>query len=127
MGANRRTKERALLEPIEISSFMTLDHMTLISRTGHIIDASSTGLLIQLTHKDLIPKILRETLTLEAIEGDRVMFTIPKMNLELSGKVARTKLVGKKVYEIAVDFSGEAPEFWRECLYELLPRPGEFD
>jgi hypothetical protein len=126
MGAvNRRNKKRSTLDPLGIAGFMTLDHMSLISRSGRIVDASANALLVEVAHADLVPKMLRDTLSLEMLVGDRVMFTIPHMNLELSGTVTRTKLIGKKTHEIAIDFSAEAPEYWREALFEMLPRPGE--
>jgi hypothetical protein len=127
MKSERRVAKRDAIDPIEITGFTSMDHMTLISRTGHITDASSTGFCIELGHRDLVPKMLRDNLSLDLLVGDQVILFIPKMNLELSGKVARTKLVGNKRHEIAIDFSDDAPEYWRECLFELLPRPGELD
>jgi hypothetical protein len=36
-------------------------------------------------------------------------------------------LLGKKGFYVAIDYSEEAPEYWRECLMDLLPNPGELD
>ncbi len=52
---------------------------------------------------------------------------LEEMNLEVSGVITRTQLLGKKGFYIAVDYSEEAPEYWRECLMDLLPKPGELD
>jgi glycine cleavage system aminomethyltransferase T len=49
------------------------------------------------------------------------------MNIEISGRIARTKLLGKQGFEIGIDYAEDAPEYWRECLVDLLPAPGEFD
>ena len=122
---DRRYSPREEVEPISIKAFTSLDHTTLISRTGEIIDASKTGFLLRIERKALVPKQFREALSLDPLVGDQVILTIDKMDLEIGGKIARAKRIGKENYEIAIDFSEDAPEYWRECLLDLLPRPGE--
>jgi hypothetical protein len=122
---DRRYSPREEVEPISIKGFTSLDHMTLISRTGEIVDASKSGFLLKIDRKALVPKEFREALSLDGLIGDRVILTIDKMNLEVGGKIVRAKRIGKEGYEIAIDFSEDAPEYWRECLLDLLPRPGE--
>ena len=122
---DRRYSPREEVEPILIKAFTSLDHLTLISRTGVIFDASKTGFLLQIERKEIAPKKFRDVLSLDALVGDQVMLTIDKMNLEIGGRIARTKRLNKDVFEIAIDFSEDAPEYWRECLLDLLPRPGE--
>jgi hypothetical protein len=56
-----------------------------------------------------------------------VVLKIEEMNLELSGKITRTKLLGKEGFELAIDYSNDAPQYWRECLMDLLPTPQEFN
>lgn len=124
---NRRKKIRSEIDPVSVTSFISLDHMTQIARVGRIVQASATGLLLQIDHKELIPQILRENLTLDALKGDKVIFKIAKFELELAGVVTRTRLVGRKIHEIAIDYSEEAPEYWREILCEMLPRLEESD
>ncbi len=120
-----RIAPRQKMERLEISGFTSLDHMTLLSRHGHIVDASSSGFLLHVDRKELVPKQFREKLSIEVLEGDQVLLTIPLMNLEISGKIARTKRVNKETYEIAVDYSDDSPEYWRELLLEMLPKPGD--
>jgi hypothetical protein len=127
MGAERRISPRLAIEPVDVTQFTSLDHLTLISRSGQVIDASATGFLMQLRRDQLVPKALKESLSLTAIEGDRVIIYLKQMNLEIIGRIARTKRLNKDLYEIAIDFSEDSPEYWRECLVDLLPRPGEFD
>jgi hypothetical protein len=123
---NRRLSPRESFEPIAIRGFTSLDHMTLISRSGYIVDASTTGFLIEVERKDLVPKEFRGLLSLDPLEGDQVFLMIEALNLELGGKIARTRRVSKDRYEIAIDFSNDAPEYWRECLLDLLPRADDF-
>lgn len=122
----RRVAQRADIEPIEISNFTSLDHMTLLTRHGFIVDASATGFLIQISRSDLVPKEFKDRLSIEDLTGDRVMLKLKDMDLELSGTVTRTKRLKKDLFEIGIDYSDDAPEYWRECLLELLPKPGEF-
>ncbi len=123
----KRLALRYEIEPIEISGFTSIDHMTLLSRSGLIVDASSSGFLMHLKRSDLVPKKFREQLSLTELEGDQILLMIPKMDLEISGRIVRTRRVSKETYEIAIDYSEDAPEYWRECLLDLLPRPGEMD
>ena len=126
MKAERRAAERQKVHPLKVTNFTSLDHMTLLSRNGHIVNASVTGFLLELSRKDIVPKELREGLSLEMLKGDKVLLRLEEMNLEISGTIARTQR-SKDKYRIAIDFSDDAPEFWRECLMDLLPRPGEID
>ncbi len=117
----KRIAKRKNVGAIPISNLTTLSHFESIARFGHLIDASSTGFLIQVEREDLIPKGLRQNLSLASIEGEPIMLLINPMELEINGHIARTQYVGKGVFEIAVDFSQDAPEYWRECLFDLLP------
>ena len=124
---DKRIAPRHDIHPIEISSFTSLDHMTLLTRHGHIIDASLTGFLLHIDRAELVPQQFRGTLSLDALTGDQILLTIAKMDLEIGGTIARTKRINKETFEIAIDFSADAPEYWRECLLDLLPLPGEME
>lgn len=113
--------------PLEVQSLSSLENLAKISRYGVIVQASKTGLLMHVKREDLVPSGLRQSLTLDSLVGNKVFFHLPQMNLEISGRISRTKLLGKAGFEVAIDFSEDAPEFWRECLYDLLPRPGEIE
>lgn len=122
LAPERRTGSREELAPILIRGFTSLDHMTLLSRTGAIVEASTTGFLVHVERKELVPKQFRENLSIDALNGDRIILLIEPLNLEISGKIARTRRVKKDVYEIAIDFTDDAPAYWRECLIDMLPR-----
>ncbi|UXR65899.1 hypothetical protein EZJ49_06515 [Bdellovibrio bacteriovorus] len=124
---NRRVAPRTEVSPIHISYLTSLDDFAKIAKNIEIIEASSTGLLLLIKREDLIPSALRKTLTLDCLIGDRVFMHLEEMNLEISGVITRTQLLGKKGFHVAIDYSEEAPEYWRECLMDLLPRPGELD
>ena len=77
--------------------------------------------------EDLVPLEFRRNLNLDALIGHKVFIHLNELNLEISGRVARTRFAGKSGFEIGIDYSDDAPEYWRECLVDLLPAPGELD
>ena len=124
---NRRVAPRKEVSPIHISYLTSLDDFAKIAKDCEIVEASATGILLLIKREDLIPTALRKNLNLDLLIGDRVFMHLEEMNLELSGVITRTQLLGKKGFHVAVDHSDEAPEYWRECLMDLLPQPGELD
>lgn len=122
--ANRALREN--LEPLPIRGLTSIDHMTLLARKGWLVEASTTGFLLEIERRDLAPKVFRDSLSLKELEGDKVYLMIDNMNLEVGGVITRTHRVTKDRWQIAIDFREDAPEYWRECLVELLPKPGGF-
>lgn len=127
MKSNGRVAPRREITPLEVSSMSSLENLAKIARHGEIVEASTTGFLLLVKREDLIPTILRKNLTLESIHGVKVILHLPQMNIEIAGRIARTKLLGKQGFEIGIDYAEDSPEYWRECLLDLLPAPGEFD
>lgn len=127
MKAERRVNNRKEVYPLRISSLAVMDGLAKLVRHGVIINASSRGMLLHIRREDLIPRSLRNSLTLEPLVGNSVVIRIEEMNLEISGKITRTRLLGKEGFELALDYSSESPQYWRECLMDLLPTPQEFD
>lgn len=123
----RRMSPRKELTPLQVSSVSSLEDLTKIARTGLVIEASTSGLLLRVKREDLVPQLLRKNLSLDVLVGQKLLLHLPDLNLEIAGKVARTKLLGKQGFELGIDYTDDAPEYWRECLVDLLPAPGEFD
>lgn len=124
---NERGAPRKNITPVHVSYIASLADFSKLTREAQIIQASSTGLLMHVKRDDLIAPKLRKNLTIDSLVGERVYIRLDDMNLELSGVVARTKFLGKAGFHIAIDYTDEAPEYWRECLIDLLPLPGELD
>ncbi len=121
----KRSAKRKIVASVSVSNLTSLEHFESIARWGHLVDVSSSGFLLHIDRQDLIPKDLRQNLSLEDIEGLDVSLMIDPMELEISGNIVRTRYVGKGLFEIAIDFTQDAPEYWRECLCDLLPAKGE--
>ena len=116
-----RAAPRKELAKLTLDSFSSLDSLQKLARYGQIIEASSTGILIKFNREDFVSKDLKSNLNIDNLVGQNVYFNIHEMNLEISGCVARTKFLGKEGFVVAVDYTSDAPEYWRECLMDLLP------
>ncbi len=123
----KRIANRKSIEGITVSHVTALAPVCLIAREGVLVNVSSSGFLLRIHRNDLVPKDLKSNLTLEGLEGEPIMMTITEMDLDIDGYITRTQMVGSGVFEVAVDFTQDAPPYWRECLCDLLPEPGEFD
>lgn len=125
MGAERRIQPRWEIDAVEVAHITALDHYEIIASRGVLADASATGFCIVVDRQDLMARNLRSNLTLESLVGQKISIEIAMMNLDIVGQVARTKPLGKGLFEIGIDYSSDAPEYWRECLLDLLPKSQE--
>ena len=123
MGTNRRYRSapRKDMAKLTIDNFSSSESLQKLAKYGQIIEASSTGILIKFKRTDFVAKDLKANLTIDILVGQTIYFNIHEMNLEISGKVARTKFLGKDGFLVAIDYTIDAPEYWRECLMDLLP------
>jgi len=124
---NRRTANRKKVTPISIGYISSMMNLTKITRNCEIIQASSSGILVRVKRESLVLGNLRKNLSLDSLVGVHVFMHLDQMNLDISGIIKRTQLGGKKDFLIAIDYSDDSPEYWRECLIELLPSPGEIE
>lgn len=125
MAAERRVATRKIVDFIHIAELTSLSNYSVIAHEGVIVDASQSGMLLRVDRTKLVPKNLRENLSLNGLIGHQVVMYLPQMNLDLDGTVMRADHVGKGCFEIAITFSQDVPEYWRDCLVDLLPAPGE--
>jgi hypothetical protein len=121
----RRRYPRKVLDPIHVTDMRTVDELCSLASYGTILNSSATGLLIRVSRRDLSPEMRRYTLPLDIVVGKHVMMTIAEMNLDIYGRIVRTYHAEPGLVEIAIDFTDNAPTYWRECLAELLPSLGE--
>lgn len=125
MGAEKRIIDRKIVDSIHVSDITAVHSYQLIASEGYIVDASSRGFLMIITRRDIVPNGLRDNLNLDSLLGSLLCLYLPQMDLDLDGKVVRAKHIGRGVFEVALEFSEDIPEYWRECLVDLLPEPGE--
>ena len=123
MGTYRkyRAAPRKDLAKLTLDSFSSQESLQKLAKYGQIVEASASGILIKFKRNDFVSKELKANLNIDTLVGQDVYFHIHEMNLEIAGKVARTKFIGKDGFIVAIDYTVDAPEYWRECLMDLLP------
>lgn len=125
MKPEKRYFERQDVDPLAIQGLISISDLTPIADAGYLVEASASGFRITIMREDLCDPLLRENLSLEEVEGLQVSIFIPAMDLDITGLIARTRYTGDAQFEIGIDYTSDAPEYWRECLCDLLPKPGE--
>lgn len=120
-----REYSRKLLDPIHVADIQVIDRFMILARYGTVLNASATGLLIEVQRNDLSPEFQNHELTLDTIQGEEVMMKVVEMNLEIDGVIVRAHETSQGNCEIAIDFAANAPDYWRECFADLLPERGE--
>lgn len=123
----RRSAPRKDVAPVSVSLVSSLENLSKIARGGFLVEASVSGFLLIIPRDQLVPMEFRRNLNLDSLLGHKILVHLKDLNLEISGRVARTRLRGKVGFEVGVDYSDDAPEYWRECLVDLLPAPGELE
>lgn len=123
----RRSHVRKTVNSVVFHDLTSLKDYSLLAQQGYLVDASLNGFLIEINRADLKSEDLKKNLHLDGLVGQKIALFLPQMNLDLDGTIVRAAHVGRGSFEIAVKFSADVPEYWRECLIDLLPGPGELD
>ncbi|MEK6556503.1 MAG: hypothetical protein AABZ31_14740 [Bdellovibrionota bacterium] len=127
MSKDKRVANRKDIDFIKVNDLTAVMDYSVIAQTGQIINASASGFLLQIDRKDILPPGLKENLTLDSTLGQQVVLYLPQMNLDLDGTITRASHMGRGRFVVAIDFSSEVPVYWRDCLIDLLPAPGEIE
>jgi hypothetical protein len=122
---NRANKFRKAISQVDVLNVKNVASGEVYFSRAMLVDVSPTGLLLRVERENILAMNLRSTLTLSSIIGASVGFTIEVMDTYLEGSVTRTKLEGHGTFVVAVDFREDAPEYWRNCLVDLLPADAE--
>ncbi len=125
MGAENRIAERKNIETIEVIDITSLTSYIIIAKKAQIMNASTSGFLMQIKRIDFEIDELKNNINIDTLLNEKIVLFLPQMNLDLEGLITRTKHLGKGVFEVAAQFSANVPEYWKECLIDLLPEPGE--
>jgi hypothetical protein len=125
LAKRNRVALRKEVDGIDVVDVRYGANLDTLAPQAKLVDVSSTGIMLQIHREELKPRKYRGSLSLEDLVGEPVCLEIDVMALEIDGMVTRTKNIGGGVYEIGIDYSAGTPEYWRECLVDLLPHPGE--
>lgn len=122
--SDKRNAHRFDINPLEIHGMISVSNLTPICDFGHITDASTSGFKLIIKDEDLCDTTFKNKADLDKLIGLDVSLYIPIMDLDITGSISRTKFINSKEYEIGIDYTADAPEYWRECLCDLLPKVG---
>lgn len=123
---NRRSL-RKTTHPLQLQRVALGPEQTLLSQGGTLVEVSETGFKILLDRKEFPSSKFRSQLDLNELVNELISIHIEELDLIIQGTIQRTQFLGKGIFEIGVDYSDTAPEYWRECLVDLLPHPNEID
>ncbi len=123
----KRHAIRKSIYPIHLERISLGENQIKLCRSGTLIEVSETGFKIMIERDDIIPLHLRSTLDLSELLEERIILHLDEMDLEVEGYVKRTQFIGKGFFEIGIDYSDSAPDYWRQCLVDLLPQPNEIE
>ena len=119
---HNRVALRKKVEGITISNVAILKpSYCSLTKKATLVNASSHDFLIVIQRKDLIPKYLRNNLTLHSLKDHLIILTIEQMDLTISGYVTRAVMIGRGKFEVAIDYSQDESDYFRECLFSMLP------
>lgn len=107
---------------IHISEITLLHDYIVVANQAAVKELNSEGLILTIHRDNITVENLRNNLSLDEIIGEQVAFYIPSMDLDLDGEIFETKHTGNGNFEVIVKFNDEAPEYWRECVADLMPR-----
>ncbi len=127
MGAENRVAKRKVTETIDVQDVTSLKSYLVIAKHAQIVNASTSGFLMHVDRKFFELEDLKNTMNIDTVLNEKIVLFLPQMNLDLEGLITRTKHVGKGVFEIAAQFTPNVPDYWKECLIDLLPEQGEFE
>ena len=121
----REVADRKSVQEVHVLNVKNVSSGEVYFARASVVDVSPTGLLLRVAREDILALSLRSTLTMSIVHDVGVGFTIEVMDTYIEGVITRTKLEGKNGFLCAVDFREDAPEYWRNCLVDLLPESAD--
>ena len=105
---------------IKATCVQTVDPSNLVLNSAVLVNASNDSLMFHVDRASLVSQELKQHINLNPIEGKFITFTLEPMNLDISGYVVKTYMLGKCIYGFDVNLSNES-HYFKECLFDLLP------
>ncbi|MCX7674680.1 MAG: hypothetical protein N2Z70_02470 [Bdellovibrionaceae bacterium] len=127
MKASFRRSPRKAVYPLAISGLRLTRSGLLLSNEAYFVEVSEHGFKLLMQRKKVSYPSLRDKLDWSGLVGQGLRIWVEDFDLELEGTIKRVRHLGRGEFEIGVDYTANAPDYWRSCLTELLPRPDEVD
>lgn len=101
---------------------ISINDLNPICDYGKITEASTTGFKLLVSKEDFCFQEMQSNINVDSIKGLEISLYIPMMDLDITGHIARARYMKNNEYELGIDYTSDAPEYWRECLCDLLPK-----
>lgn len=125
--SKHRKNSRKSVHPLEISRIVLGHNQARLATGGTLVEVSESGFRLLVDRKDFQSSKFRSNLDLSDLVEEIIWIHLDDLDLVIEGTIKRTRFLGKGIFEVGVDYSDSAPDYWRECLVDLLPRPNELD
>ncbi|MDE0119532.1 MAG: hypothetical protein OXM55_05940 [Bdellovibrionales bacterium] len=110
-------------QQIKACSITFSNEENIIAKRAIISEVTTSGFKLILNYRNLVPDSLKFQLHLNTLWYKNIRIYIPDMEMDWEGKVVGTQHLGKGCFEVNIEFFQEVPNYWRECLFELWPKP----
>jgi len=118
---------RKSTHPLALSRILLGHNQNQLASGGTLVEVSASGFKILVNRKELKSPRFRSQLDLSELVEESIWIHLDDLDLVLEGTIKRTRFLGKGIFELGVDYTDTAPEYWRECLVDLLPNPNELE
>lgn len=107
---------------VKATSIALSHEESLIVKKAVVSEVSPKGFNLTFNYQDLIMDSLKFQWGLHTLWYKNIDIYIPDMEMDIEGKVIGAKRLEQGKFEVNIEFSQEAPVYWRECLFELWPK-----
>ncbi len=124
VGASKKNLVKDVVG-VKVISVRTVNPPNLIANSAVLVNASNDSFLVHIDRVDLKWIELRRHINLTPLEGKSITLTLEPMNLDISGYVVQTIMLGNGMFALNVNFGNKYSNYFKECLFDLLPSTDE--
>ena len=115
------TSKNKSVSGIKVVSVNTLHPPELIANKALLTKVTNEGFSITIKRCNLVSPELKCNVGLSPIEGKQISLTIEQMDLNLSGYIVKTYMLGGGNSSMDISFSREYSDYFKDCLFDLIP------
>ncbi|MCS6838847.1 MAG: hypothetical protein NZ480_08370 [Bdellovibrionaceae bacterium] len=120
MQPKMRQSPRKKILPLEVDRISFVRDQSTLCHQAHLVEVSDRGLKI-LFERRFVSEKQRNQLNWKTLENELVFIHLTLMDLLIQGRITRVKYLKNGRFELGIDYSDSDPDYWRACLFELLP------
>ncbi len=115
----RQKKQIVKVQHLKAIDLTTLEDYQVVCSYARFLEISPTVIKLELDRADLCHS-LKGNLHLDPLVGQRILWHVPQMVLDMEGLVVQAWHKGQGVFHILIEFAHNTPDYWGECLVDLL-------